>query len=97
MNWGYFKAYDDGVTITASKPIQIEGIGLYVPTELNRVISGTVSLEMESKDDGKTSKLASVAGYMAATSPGVVNKIYQAMFEAPVSLQAEITYTIHLN
>ena len=91
LNWGYFKAYDDGLTITASKPIQIEGIGLYVPTELNRMISGTVSLEMVSKDDGKTSALATVEICMAATSPGVIDKIYRVMFGTPVSLKAEVT------
>ena len=101
--WGYsFNPYEDGISISASKNIQIEGIGLYIPTSTEKFIRGTVGIRRAtsgifkgSNKEGTTLVLKQVT--MTSKSPEVVDNIYRVMFEAPTLIEAKTKYTIWLN
>ena len=80
--------------MTSSKNIKLEGIGLYVPTTPESSIIGTVKIVLGTPTKG--TKLVSKEVTWVSKAPEVVDKIYRAMFETPILIDAQTKYTIHL-
>lgn len=94
--WDYeLSPSKDGIAFTASKDIQIEGFGFYVPTSPERAIKGTVAIYKGLPRNGTMLRIKEIT--ITSNAPEVLDYIYRVMFHTPEFIEAETQYTICLN